>query len=238
MSVTVNGQAKPPASSGTERKPKARVRAAAERGRVPAPPPKLRRRPLLVVASVAAVCLGALLAVWAYTSTSTAQEVVAVRSSVPRGTVITREALVTVRVGVDPALKPIPSAELGSIVGQRAAMDLAAGGLVTEANLTAAVLPPASMSVVGVSLPAGLLPGEPLQVGDAVRVVATPGEQGDVVVGAKPPRFIAASVVGVYPDADNAKTVVSVQVPYGQAAELAARAATGKVALVLDSRER
>jgi hypothetical protein len=45
-------------------------------------------------------------------------------------------------------------------------------------------------------------------------------------------------VVGIYPDADSNQTVVSVQLPYDQAAELAARAATGKVALVLDSRER
>jgi hypothetical protein len=45
-------------------------------------------------------------------------------------------------------------------------------------------------------------------------------------------------VVGIYPDADKSQTLVSVQVPYEQAAELAARAATGKVAVVLDSRER
>ena len=185
---------------------------------------------------MAAVCLGALLAAWAYTSISTAQEVVAVRASVQRGEVITREDLVTVRVGVDPALKPIPAAQLDSIVGQRAALDLAAGGLVTADQVAPAVLPAQGMSVVGVALPTGLLPGEPLQVGDRVRVVATPGEQGEVT-GSKQ-RSIPAAVVGLYPDADNGRTVVSVQVPFDQAAELAARSATGKVALVLDSRER
>jgi hypothetical protein len=201
-----------------------------------APPPKLRRRPLLVVASVAAVCLGALLAVWAYTSTSTAREVVAVRSSVHRGEVITREDLVTVRVGVDPALRPIPAAQLDSVVGQRAAMDMAAGGLVTADDVAPVVLPAQNMSVVGVALPASLLPGEPLRAGDQVRVVATPGQQGEVIPGKQ--RFIVAAVVGVYPHTDNGLTIVSVQVPYDQAAELAARAATGKVALVLDSSER
>jgi hypothetical protein len=89
-----------------------------------APPPKLRRRPLLVVASIAAVCLGALFGVWAYTSVSTAQEVVAVRSSVQRGGLISREDLVAVRIGVDPALSPIPATELDDVVGQRAAMSL------------------------------------------------------------------------------------------------------------------
>ena len=145
-----------------------------------APPPKLRRRPLLVVASIAAVCLGALFGVWAYTSVSTAQEVVAVRSSVQRGALISREDLVTVRIGVDPALSPIPATELDGVVGQRAAMDLPAGGLVTRDSIASTVVPAQDMSVVGVALPAALLPGEPLRAGDQVRVVATPGQQGEV----------------------------------------------------------
>jgi SAF domain len=201
-----------------------------------ATPPKLRRRPLLVVASIAAVCLGALFGVWAYTSVSTAQEVVAVRSSVQRGELISREDLVAVRIGLDPALSPIPASHLDGVVGQRAAMDLPAGGLVTRDSIAATVVPAQDMSVVGVALPAALLPGEPLRAGDRVRVVATPGQQGDVDEGEQ--RSITAAVVGIYPDADSDQTVVSVQVPYDQAAELAARAATGKVALVLDSRER
>ena len=115
-------------------------------------------------------------------------------------------------------------------------LDLTAGGLVTTDQVTPSVLPAEGMSVVGVALPTGLLPGEPLQVGDQVRVVATPGDQGEVT-GTKQ-RSIPATVVGLYPDAEAGRTVVSVQVPFGQAAELAARSATGKVALVLDSRER
>jgi hypothetical protein len=201
-----------------------------------APPPKLRRRPVLIVASVAAVCLGALLGVWAYTSVTSAQEVLAVRTTVPRGALISREDLVTVRIGVDPALNPIPAAQQDSVVGQRAALDLPAGGLVTHGSIAATVVPAQDMSVVGVAVPAALLPGEPLRSGDQVRVVATPGQQGEVTDGDQ--RSITATVVGVYPDADNGQTVVSVQLPYDQAAELAARAATGKVAVVLDSRER
>ena len=137
---------------------------------------------------------------------------------------------------MDPALNPIPAAQLDGVVGQRAAMDLPAGGLVTQGSIAATVVPAQDMSVVGVAVPAALLPGEPLRAGDQVRVVATPGQQGEVTDGEQ--RSITATVVGVYPDADSGQTVVSVQVPYDQAAELAARAATGKVAVVLDSRER
>ena len=201
-----------------------------------APPPKLRRRPVLVLASIAAVSAGALLGVWAYTASTTTHEVVAARSTIARGEVIDRADLMLVRVNVDPALRPVEGSQLDRLVGQRAALDLPAGGLVTDEAVTATVLPAKGQSVVGVSLPPGLLPGEPLQSGDAVRVVATPGQQGEV--SGREQRFIAAVVVSVHPDAQTGQTVVSVQVPYAAAAELAARAATGKVVLVLDSRER
>ncbi|WP_245934251.1 SAF domain-containing protein [Branchiibius hedensis] len=47
----------------------------------------------------------------------------------------------TVRVGVDPALKPLPASELNDVVGKRAAMDLTAGGLVTSEDVTSSVVP-------------------------------------------------------------------------------------------------
>ena len=142
----------------------------------------------------------------------------------------------TVQVGLDPALTPVPASDVETLVGQRAAVDMAAGTLVTRAQVSTAVLPPRATSVVGVSLPAALLPGEPLVTGDRIRVVATPGAGGDILDG--PPVTISATVVGLHPDPDTGATVVSVQVPESQAAELAARAATGNVAIVLDSRER
>lgn len=213
------------------------------RGKAPAgdqagvtPAPKLRRRPVLVAASVAAVILGALLGAWAWSSTSNTHEVVAVRQTVTRGETITQGDLMTVQVGLDPALNTVPGDQLRSLVGQRAAMDMAAGSLITTENVTKTVLPAEGMSIVGVALPPSLMPGEALLAGDRVRIVATPGQQGDV--GPEPPASIAATVVGLYPNAENGQTVVSLEVPQDQAAELAARAATGKVALVLDSRER
>lgn len=205
-------------------------------GETLAPPPKLRRRPVLIAGSVAAICLGALLAVWAYTSTSTAQDVIAVRTTVLRGALITREDLMTAQVGVDPALKPISADDLDSVVGKRAAMDLAAGGLVTQEDLASSVLPAKGMSIVGISLTPAMMPATELQTGDDVRIVSTPGDQGDVAGGE--PVAITATVVKVRTSGDSGQTVVDVSVPEADAAKLAARAATGKVALVLDSRER
>jgi len=116
-------------------------------------------------------------------------------------------------------------------------MDLAAGGLVTQEDIASALVPAKGMSVVGVSLPPALMPATQLQSGDQVRIVATPGAQGDVAAGTIS-KSIEATVVAVRGAGDTGQIVVDVSVPYDQAAELAARAATGKVALVLDSRER
>lgn len=200
------------------------------------PAPKLRRRPALIAASVAAICLGALMAAFAWTSTSNTTSVLAMRVAVERGAVISPEDVMSVQVSTDPALRPVPASQASTVVGRRAATDMAAGTLVTPEQVSDVVLPAAGMSVVGVGLPASQMPGEPLLVGDSVRVVATPGQSGEVTAGEQV--TIAATVVGVRVNDENGQNVVSVQVPQGDAAELAARAATGNVALVLDSRER
>lgn len=205
-------------------------------GETLAPPPKLRRRPVLIAASAAAVCLGALASVWAYTSTSNTHEVLAVRETVQRGDTITRQDLMTVQVGLDPALHPLPGDQLAAVVGKRAAMDMPAGGVVTAEQVTSSALPSKGESVVGISLTPAMLPADQLKVADPVRVVTTPGEQGEITAGR--PDAIDAVVVGAAEDATTGNTIVNVQVPYADAPDLAARAATGKVAVVLDSRER
>src|SRR5690349_11678632 len=81
------------------------------------PAPKLRRRPVLVAASLAAVILGALLGAWTWSTASNTHEVVALRQTVTRGETVTQGDLMTVQVGLDPALKTIPGDRLGSLVG-------------------------------------------------------------------------------------------------------------------------
>lgn len=197
--------------------------------------PKLRRRPVALVASVAAVVLGAVLSLWAWSATSNTTEVLAVRAVVHRGEVITRDDLMVVRLGLDPAVKTVPASRIDQVAGQRAALDLAAGGLLAPDDLASTMVPATGMSVVGIALAAGMMPAEPLNPGDAVRLVQTPGQQGEVTGS---PVTVKASVVAVEAAKTADLTIVDVLVPSEVAADLAARAATGKVALVLDSRER
>jgi len=205
-------------------------------GIVPPPPAKLRRRPALIVAALALVLVGALVSAWAYTSLGNTQAVVVARVDVTAGQLITADDLQVVRVGVDPSVKVVPADQAGSLVGQRAAVDLQAGQLLVPGSVTQQLFPQAGMSEVGLSLTAGQLPSEQLRVGDRVRVVSTPGVQGDVN-----PATLAVfdgTVVAVSSRDANGATPVTVQVDQNVAAELAARAATGKVALVVDSRVR
>ena len=199
-----------------------------------APPPKLRRRPVLIAASVAAICLGALASMWAYQSTSDAQSVLAVRQTIERGDVITAEDLMTVNISVDPALKPLSADQANSVVGKHAALDMSAGGVVTQDQITEQALPAKGSSVVGIALTPGMLPANQIRVGDKVRVVVTPGQQGEMPT--TQPDSIQAVVVGVAKDETTGNAIVNVQVPTNDGPMLAARAATGKVAIVLDSR--
>ena len=199
-----------------------------------APPPKLRRRPVLIAASVAAICLGALASMWAYQSTSDAHSVLAVRQTIERGDVITAEDLMTVNISVDPALKPLSADQANSVVGKHAALDMSAGGVVTQDQITEQALPAKGSSVVGIALTPGMLPANQIRVGDKVRVVVTPGQQGEMPT--TQPDSIQAVVVGVAKDETTGNAIVNVQVPTNDGPMLAARAATGKVAIVLDSR--
>lgn len=201
-----------------------------------APPPKLRRRPALMAAAVGAICLGALLAGWAWTTTTNTHEVLVARHTIERGSVIQSDDLARVQMGTDPALDVVAASELDKIVGKRAAFDIAQGGTLTPNSFTADVVPAAGQSVVGVALEPAQVPGLGLQYGDHVRVVATPAEGDTAPAGT--PLATEATVVGVHVADETGQSVVDLLVPQADAAVLATRIATGNVALVLDSRER
>ncbi|CUR54360.1 SAF domain-containing protein [Nocardioides sp.] len=200
------------------------------------PPPKLRRRPALVAAAIVAICLGALLAGWAWTATTNTEEVLAARHNIERGAVIEASDLVRVRLTADPALNPMPASDFATVVGQRAALDIASGGLVTPDSISAAVIPTEGSSIVGVALTPAQAPGVALQSGDHVRVIVTPAQGEKPAAGA--PAFSEAEVVGVHVVDESGQLVVDLLVPHVDAAGLAGRVATGNVAIVLDSRER
>lgn len=200
------------------------------------PPPKLRRRPALVASAIGAICIGALLAGWAWTATTNTQEVLVARNSIERGSVIEADDLARVQLSADPALKPVAASEFDRVVGQRAAMDISSGGMLTPDSFTVEVVPGENQSVVGVALTPAQAPGFELRYGDKVRVVVTPAQGEELAAGT--PLSNDSTVVGVHTSEETGQTVVDLLVPKADAAVLATRIATGNIALVLDSRER
>jgi flagella basal body P-ring formation protein FlgA len=199
-------------------------------------PAKTRRRSGVLAAGLALVVVGALGAAYLTQVVGDTVQVVAVARDVQPGELIERTDLTVADVSVDPALTPVPAARLTELVGQRAAVALSAGSLLTDAAVSEQVLPAAGQSLVGVALQSAQLPAEPLQAGDRIRIVDTPASQGEPP--ASTPQTIPAVVVSVAAPDDSGQTIVNVTVPSGQAADLAARVATGRIALILDSRER
>jgi hypothetical protein len=199
------------------------------------PPVKLRRRPALVVIAVGVIALGCLLGAWAWSATTNTEEVLAARHTIRRGEVISARDIQRIRISGDPALTPLPASGYDDVVGQRAALDISAGGLLTTDSTSDAPMPPQGQSIVGISLTAAQVPALPMHGGDKVRIIVTPGDNGDGVVGT--PQFTSAEVVDTAFDETTGNTVVNVLVPYADAGVLAARAATSHVALVLDSED-
>ncbi|MGK2876113.1 MAG: SAF domain-containing protein [Nocardioides sp.] len=197
---------------------------------------KERRRPWVFALMAALVAAGALGTAYAFTSVNDTQEVLVVANDIKRGETIEAGDLSVVRVSVDPALSPVAGSQKAELEGSRAAVDLWAGTLLTEEAVTDSLVPGEGESLVGISLTPAQMPSEPLYSGDAVRIVTTPGDQGEVTN--EDPVTVEAVVVGVSRVPETGETVVDVSVPERDAADLAARAATGRVALVLDTRER
>ena len=197
---------------------------------------KERRRPWVFALMAALVAAGALGTAFAFISVNDTEEVLVVSQDIKRGETIEAGDLSVVRVSVDPALTPVAGSQKAELEGSRAAVDLWAGTLLTEEAVTDSLVPGEGESLVGIILTPGQMPSEPLYSGDAVRIVTTPGDQGEVTN--EDPVTVEATVVGVSRVPETGETVVDVSVPGGDAADLAARAATGRVALVLDARER
>lgn len=194
-------------------------------------PPKARKRWGLFAAGILVVCIGVLGSVWLYRTTTTAVPVVAAARNIDRGAEIKREDLIVVRVEKDVALRTISGDDVGSLVGQRALLDVAEGSLVAPGAVGKKIEPGRNVSQIAVPVNPAMVPTG-LVAGDVVRFVPVDSGQS----GASEP--VSATVVAVrLASSNSAKDVLEVSVPEGAAASLAALVGDD-VAVILDSRER
>ena len=137
-------------------------------------------------------------------------------------------------VAVDPGVSTVSAADATSLVGQVAAADLVAGSLLAPGQVTAAAPPGPDEVLVPLPVSAERLPASGLSAGDRLLVVDTPAVAADPPSTA--PESIEATVARLGAPDLNGVSVIDVVVAEADGPALAARAATGRFALVLQSR--
>jgi flagella basal body P-ring formation protein FlgA len=152
--------------------------------------------------------------------------VLVVQRDVPAGRTITADDLTTRQVSTDGDIATVPASQRTAVVGQAAAVDLVAGGLLSSGQ----VGPPRDLAdgeaIVALALPDGETPS--VADGDTVQLVLT---AADAEGGAAGEVIAEARVVEVAPDGGGGLSV-SVAVDERRAAEIASAAAADRVRLV------
>jgi hypothetical protein len=199
--------------------------------RLAAAPVRAGRRPLLTLAGVLVMVTAAAGAGWAVLSAGDTVKVLALSRPVSAGHQISVGDLTYKEVDEASAGSALRSGDAATVVGQYAAVPLLKDQILVPGAVKDALTPAPGMSVVGVPVGPGQMPTTSVQAGDQVLLVSTPAEQEAPPKGAAPDSM-TATVVSIDPILDTDKVVVNVQVRTDQAAMLAARAATGRIAIV------
>lgn len=205
------------------------ARAASARRLVTAP--RNRRRPALLGLGAAIIAVAALGVYLLVANLGDTTRVVVVTSTVAAGDAIQADQVSTADVQVSATIQTVPGEQLQTVVGQRAVVPLLPGQLLNPDTITTQPIAPSEdAALVGLPLTTAQLPSVPIQAGDEVLVVDTPPAQGDPPVDA--PDAITATVASSDTTEDGL-TILNVYAPPEDARALAARAATGRIQIVL-----
>ena len=200
----------------------------------PAAAPGRRRKPELA-AGVLVVLVCTLGALWWQAASTKQTEVLAIRSPIERGHVMSINDLQLVGLNSDDKLAVLREADAASVVGRVARTDLAAGSLITREQFSSSSLIGSNEGVVGLSLEAGQFPSLKLATGDLVSVVLTPTANDVNTVGPQSAPMVLvvrATVVEVEPVGAQGKQFVAIQVGETDAARVATAAAGNRVRLI------
>jgi hypothetical protein len=196
--------------------------------------PRTRSWGLVVLAALLVIGTGLAVAAWGL-QVGDKESVLAVRHPIAKGQVIDRGDMVSTSVaGFDAA---IPMAELASVVGKTASVDLVQGQVLTSAMFTSSPVPAAGESVIGLALDPTRVPGAGLDPGDVVDVVAVPGgddAQADPTALDTPEVLAAAAEVYDVGGSATAggQVLVTLVVDAKDAARIAAYSTQNRVAVV------
>ena len=191
-----------------------------------------RRRPGLLAAGVVLAVLGALAALWMVNAAGQRVPVLVLARTVPVGAAVADADLAVTDLSAGPGIVAVEAGRRSEVVGQVARTELVAGSLLSPDQLAPAGLLEAGQVLVVIALPPSRMPATGLAPGTPILVVSTPPTDADATA-ASAPASIAATVVRVGTPDLNGLTPVDVALPAGDGPALAARAATGRIAVVV-----
>jgi len=196
--------------------------------------PRTRSWGLVVLAALLVIGTGLAVAAWGL-RVGDKESVLAVGHPIAKGQVIGREDLVSTSVaGIDAA---IPVADLDSVVGKTASVDLVQGQVLTSAMFTSSPVPAAGESLIGLALDPTRVPGAGLDPGDVVDVVLVPGgDDAQVDPPALDTPEVLAAAAEVYDVGGTAtaggQVLVTLVVDAKDAARIAAYSTQNRIAVV------
>lgn len=149
--------------------------------------------------AIALIVIGALGTTALVVTVAGEGEYLALSRDVDFGAQLRSEDLVAVQMSSAPGLDPVAASDIDRVVGAYATMPLAAGALLTPAQVTAEPIPGPGENVVGITLRGDRLPAHRLRPGDPILLVAiaersSVGSADDVD---RPPQTWQATVTAV-----------------------------------------
>jgi hypothetical protein len=201
-----------------------------DRGRLQTPLPTRERHPGYVALAVALIVGLAAVGAYLYVQAGAKFPVVTVVRGVPAGHVIERSDLST--QAVDTGVTAIAAADMDSVVGKTAAVQLLPDMLLMRSMVTDASALSASVALVGVALKPGQVP-DGLGAGDTVQILQLPGRDAIAgPLGLSRALVDKAQVYSVRPDPSlGGGILVTVLVPAVSVPAVTAASGTGLAAL-------
>ena len=210
-----------------------------ETGKLPPLPPRrprMRVTRTMTLGSVLLILTGGIASAGIYLSLDTSVDAVAIAAPVAQGEVITAGDLMVVRVRLEDTMTMVPADHIDRIIGRYATATLLAGTVLTPESVGAKPLPPEGQREVGLTLKSGQYPDDELRPGDNVVLVVLVDNPDD-----NPPISFPGTVMAISRPGSTATTTgisLTVLVEATDAPWLARYASAGKVALIIESRER
>jgi SAF domain len=200
-------------------------------------PPRLpgRRNPKWIALGIVSLCLGGLLSYVIYARVASESAVVAAAHTVYRGETIEQSDLTTITLRGGSLPQTIPAAQLGDLVGKRAAFDLVEGSLILETAIVGAAIPAEGRTIVGLKLAPGRAPFDLLPPSSRIRLIAMPAAADSSSTDELASSIFVGRVVDQSPAADGTSILVNVDVDAAVAPTIATLAAEDRIAIVRDA---